>query len=354
MARTYNDLFDKIADFGALYRAWHRVIRGRRGQMDVLHFARDLEPNLIALQESLLAGSYATGPYRHFKVFEPKERAIAALPLRDRIVQHALIETIEPIWEARFIHDSYACRPGKGTHAGADRAQRMLRTVQRTSGAAYVLKADIAGYFPSISHDVLKRLLRRRIACRPTVRLIDDIIDSAADEKSPLPRGIPIGSLTSQFFANVYLHDLDSFVKNDLSVKRYLRYMDDFVVVDESKERLHELRREIDDFLYARLALRFNRKTQVFPVRLGGRALDFLGYRIWPTHRLLRRDSVGRMRKKMKRMAGQYHAGQIDLDRVDRVVASWVGHARHAQTYTLRRRLISGQSFIPPPRRAVK
>jgi len=127
--------------------------------------------------------------------------------------------------------------------------------------------------------------------------------------------------------------------------------MDDFAIVDGDKARLHELRREIDGFLHAHLALRLNSKTQVFPVRPGGRSLDFLGYRIWPTHRLLRRDSVGRMRKKMKRMAQQYHAGLIGLDRVDRVVASWVGHAGHAQTYTLRRKVVSGQVFIPPPRK---
>jgi len=165
MARTYNNLFEQITDFEALHRAWGRVIRGRRSQTDVLRFERDLEPNLIALQESLLAGTYSTGPYRHFKVFEPKERAISALPLKDRIVQHALIEAIEPIWERRFIHDSYACRPGKGAHAGADRAQAMLRAVQREAGCVYVLKADIAKYFPSVSHDALKRLLRRRCAC---------------------------------------------------------------------------------------------------------------------------------------------------------------------------------------------
>jgi len=352
MACTYNNLFEQIADFEALHRAWGRVIRGRRAQADVLRFERDLEPNLIALQESLRLGTYATGPYRHFKVFEPKERAISALPLKDRIVQHALIEAIEPIWERRFIHDSYACRPGKGAHAGADRAQAMLRAVQREAGCIYVLKADIAKYFPSVSHDALKRLLRRRIACAPTLRLIDDIIDSTAEPGDPLPRGIPIGSLTSQLFANIYLHELDGFVKNDLRVKRYLRYMDDFAIVDADKARLHELRREIDGFLHAHLALRLNAKTQVFPVRPGGRSLDFLGYRIWPTHRLLRRDSVGRMRKKMKRMARQYHEGQIDLDRVQRVVASWVGHAGHAQTYTLRRKVVSGQVFIPPPRKA--
>lgn len=351
MAKTYGGIFEKVVDFEELYLAWLRVIRGRRAQSDVLRFERDLEPNLIDIQNSLLWKTYRTGPYRHFKVFEPKERGIAALPLKDRVVQHALIAQLEPIWEPRFIHDSYACRPGKGAHRGADRVQGFMRSTLREQGVLHVLKADVSKYFPSISHDVLKRLLRRRVRCPDALWLIDGIIDSAAEPGDPFPRGIPIGSLASQLFANIYLHELDEFVKYELREKRYLRYMDDFAIIHHDKEHLHRLRREVEDFLHARLALRLNGKTQVFPVATRrGRPLDFLGYRIWPTHRKIRKDSAARMRKKMKRMSRQYQAGNISLDQVDRVVMSWLGHARHAQSYKLRSRIITGVAFRSPPR----
>lgn len=352
MATTYTDIFPTFITFEALHAAWGRVIRGRRMQHDVLEFERDLEPNLIAIQESLIHKTHRTGPYRTFKVFEPKERGVAALPLKDRVIQHSLIAAIEPIWERRFIHDSYACRPDKGAHAGADRVQAFMRQCLREHGQLHVLKADVSKYFPSISHDALKRLLRKRIACRDTLWLLDEIIDSTAEPGDPLPRGIPIGNLSSQLFANIYLHELDEFVKNDLRERHYLRYMDDFAVIHPDKDHLHRVRRDVEDMLWARLGLRLNGKTQVYPVALDhGRPLDFLGYRIWPTHRKLRKDSIRRMKRKMKRMARQYHEGKISLDQVNQVIMSWVGHANHADTYNLRSKLLGETVFRPPPRR---
>lgn len=355
MGKTFTGLYPAITEFEALHAAWRRVIRGRRHQADVLAFERDLESNLIDIQNSLLWKTYRTGPYRNFKVFEPKERFIAALPIRDRIVQHALVAVIGPIFEARFIHDSYACRTGRGVHAGADRAQAFLRAALREHGRIHALKADIARFFPSVCHDVLKRIVRRRIACADTLALIDGIIDSADEPGALMPRGIPIGNLTSQLFANVYLHELDMFVKHELREQRYLRYMDDFVIVGHDKAHLHEVRRAIEDFLHAGLGLRTNAKTQVFPVSVvNGRPLDFLGYRIWPTHRKLRKDSIGRMRRKMKRLARLYHEGRIDLDRIDRVVASWVGHAGHADTYNLRGKVLGEIVLVPQRAREAK
>lgn len=350
MAATFDDLFEQLTTFEALHEAWRRVIRGRRQQLDVIRFETNLEGHLIEIQDSLAWKTYRTGPYRAFKVFEPKERDIAALPLKDRIVQHALVDVISPIWEQRFVTDSYACRPGRGTHAGADRTQQFLREVKRKHGVVYALKADIARYFPSICHDVLKRLLRRHIACADTLWLLDDIIDSTAETGDLMPRGIPIGNLTSQLFANIYLHELDMFVKSVLREKYYVRYVDDFAVIGPDKAHLHDVRREIEAFLRAHLGLHTNHKTQVFPIGVsGGRALDFLGYRIWPTHRLIRKDSVGRMRRKMKRMARLYHQGRIEWDDVQRVVASWIGHAGHANTYRLRKSVLEDVAFVPPP-----
>lgn len=349
MAKTYKDLWPQVTSWEALNDAWSRTARGRRRQRDVIRFKADLEPNLISIQESLLHKTYQTGPYHHFFIYEPKKREIASLPLKDRVVQHALVQTIQPFFESGFIDQSFACREGKGAHKGADTVQRYLREVSRQHGRVCALKADISKYFPSVCHDALKRLVRRRVACPDTLWLIDSILDSAADPGATLPRGIPIGNLTSQLFANVYLDALDRFVKHTLREPYYVRYMDDFTIIHRDKEHLHAARRDIEDFLWAELGLRTNSKTQVFPVGDGGRALDFLGYRIWPTHRALRKDCINRMKRKMKRMARLYHEGRMTWDDIDPVIMSWIGHARHADTYNLRSKVLGGVGFVPPP-----
>lgn len=278
MAKTYKNIYPAIYSFESLYEAYLRARKGKRYRSEVLRFAGHLEGNLIQLQNELIWKMYKTGRYREFYIYEPKLRLVAALPFRDRVIQHALVAAIEPIWESRFIFDSYACRVGKGTHAGADRAQYFLRREQQRSGRIYILKGDINKYFASIDHTILKQLLRRRIACPDTLGLLDEIIDS-----TPNP-GIPIGNLTSQLFANIYLHELDKFVKYTLKEPSYMRYMDDFIVVHHDKAHLQRIRWVVEAFLESRLKLVTNDKTQAFPVAAKtGRALDFLGYKIWPT-----------------------------------------------------------------------
>lgn len=349
MAKTFNNLWPEITSWESLHNAWVKTAKGRTRQRDVIAFRSNLEPNLIEIHQSLIHKTYETGPYHRFHIFEPKRREISSLPLKDRVAQHALISVIEPIFDARMIDQSFACRVGKGAHKGVDTVQRYIRRVKREHGAVYALKADISKYFPSICHDALKRMLHRHITCKDTLWLIDGIIDSSADPGALTPRGIPIGNLSSQLFANVYLNELDYFVKHTLQEPYYARYMDDFVVIHHDKFHLHKMRRAIEDFLWAELGLRTNSKTQVFPVGDGGRALDFLGYRIWPTHRALRKDSINRMKRKMKRMAAKYHRGEITWDDIDPVIMSWIGHARHANTYDLRTKVLGGVGFVPPP-----
>jgi retron-type reverse transcriptase len=349
MKRHFN-LFERIATFEALYRAHLKARRGKRDRVEVMRFTQNLESNLLQLESELLAGTYRTGDYRYFRVFEPKERTIAVLPYRDRVVQHALNSAIEPPFERSFHHDSYACRLGKGMHAGADRAQQFLRQVERSHGRAYVLKADIAKYFNNIDHGVLKRLLRRRIGCPRTLALCDNIIDSSAVIGDLAPKGLPIGNLVSQLWANVYLHELDDFVKHGLRERRYLRYADDFAVIHHDKAHLHRIRHDIEVFLWDQLRLTTNHKTQVFPVsNRNGRGFDFLGYKIWPHRRRVRKDSVLRMRKKMRRLQRHYAQGRIELDDVRQVVASWVGHVSHADSEHLRAELLGQYVFRRPP-----
>lgn len=345
MATTYNKLYPQIYDYAALHAGYLRARRGKRDRAEVRRFEADLEGNLIQLQNELIWGMYETGTYRKFFVDEPKRREIAALPFRDRVVQHALVAVLEPIWEHRFIADSYACRPGRGTHRAADRAQACIRAVKREHGRVYVLKADISKYFASIDHGVLKRLVRRYVGCARTLALLDSIIDSASrGDPSLTPVGMPIGNLTSQLLANVYLHTLDEYAKHTLRERHYVRYMDDFVIIHHDKAHLHRVRADIERFLQWELRLRTNRKTQVSPVTAAV-PLDFVGYRIYATHRRLRVDSIKRIKTSMRRLQRGYARGEIALPDIQPVVQSWVAHASHANTYGLRRSLLGSFAF---------
>lgn len=346
MAKTYKNLFPLVYDFEALHAAYVRARRGKRAREEVARFEQDLEGNLITLQNELIWGTYRVGTYRTFKVYEPVARAGASLPFRDRVVQHALVAAIEPIWERRFIADTYACRRGRGTHRGADRAQAMLRAVKREHGHVYVFKADIAKYFASIDHAILKRLLRRRIACKQTLALLDQLIDSANGLYGAYGVGLPLGNLTSQLCANIYLHELDEFVKHALHERRYVRYMDDFIIVHHDKDYLQRARKLVEEFLWQRLRLRTNYKTQIFPVAtVQGRALDFLGYRIWPTHRRLRKSSISRIKRTLHGLSRRFADGTVSLERVRQSIASWVAHASHADSMGLRRALLGAFAF---------
>jgi retron-type reverse transcriptase len=338
MAKTFTHLFESIVDFGNLHAAYLKARRGKRYAADVLRFGANLEEELLALRAELQQGVYQTGRYNVFTVYEPKERQIAALPFRDRVVHHALCRVIEPIWEARFMRDSYACRVGKGTHAGADRLTQFLqRAARRWDDEVYVLKMDVRSYFPSVNHAILLSLLRRHIACDRTLGLITEIIESWPVAGGEF--GLPIGNLTSQLCANVYLHELDVFVKQQLRVEMYVRYMDDAVVVDRDKHALQATRVRIAQFLAERLMLQLNSKTQVFAAAQG---VSFLGYRLWATHRLLREGSIRRMRRKIRAFRWRLIHGELVFKEMDASVQSWLGHARHANTYRLRRRVLSG------------
>ena len=340
MAKTYNNLYPLIYDFENLYRAYLKARRNKRYQQEVLAFTANLEENLLQIQNELIWKTYRTGPYRFFYVHDPKTRLVAALPFKDRVVQHALCNIIEPIFESRFIYDSYACRVGKGTHAGADRVTQFLRIAQRKWERVYCLKGDIVQYFPSINHAILKAIIRKRIACPDTLWLIDEIIDSGGDG-SDCPRGLPIGNLTSQLWANVYLDQLDHFVKEVLREKYYVRYMDDFVILSGDKKHLWDIKHQIEDFLADKLDLRLNGKTGIWPISQG---IDFLGYRIWPTHRLVRKSSIKRMKRKLKVFQRKYREGRIDLDKINATIQSWIGHVSYANSYNLRRKLF--RAFI--------
>ena len=323
-------MYDRIIAFDNLHNAALRCLKGKRSAPAALRYMQHLEENLHNTHNHLLHGSYHPGGYEEFYVFEPKQRLISAPRFSDRVIHRAIVDVLEPIIDQRFIFDSYACRKGKGVHAGADRVQHWMRVVKRQHGALFCLKADISKYFASIDHAVLKGILRRHVGCERTRALLDTIIDSSPGAPGV---GIPLGNLTSQLFANLYLNELDRYAKHDLGIRYYARYMDDFVVLHHSKSQLHQWRALIEAFLWGSLRLSANSKTQVFPIGMaGGRALDFLGYRIYPTHRLLRKSSIKRIRYKLRR----FNDAPILCAARDACVQSWCAHAAHANTYRLR------------------
>jgi retron-type reverse transcriptase len=346
VAKTYSGLMAQIATFDALHAAYMKARRGKRRSLPCRRFEQDLEGSLIQLQNELMWGEYRIGSYRYFLVHEPKTRQVAALEMfRDRVVQHAIMAVIEPIWEGRFISDSYACRTGKGTHAGADRVQAMMRECLRKHGKLYALKADIRKYFASINHAKLKLLLRKRIADQALMNVLDDIIDSYSEQGCP-GQGLPIGNLTSQLFANIYLDDFDQWIKCRRQERWYARYMDDFVVLSHDKRHLHALRLDIERWLGENLALETNHKTGVFPVaHKHGRGLDFLGYHLWPDRRRLRKASLRRFKRRVRKLQRDYACGNANLADIHQQLNSMIAHARHGDAMPVIKKTLNSAVF---------
>ena len=340
--KTWKHLYPEICSFANLYEAARKAQRGKRCRPDVFAFHARLEDNLLSLQRELEERRWHPGPYRTFYVQEAKRRLICAAPYRDRVVHHGLCNVIEPLFDKTFIFDSYACRKGKGTHAAADRYTSFSRQ------ASYVLKCDVARYFPSIRHEVLYGQLARRIADKDTLWLCARILDSwgGTDMLWPYGQGLPIGNQTSQFFANVYLNEFDHWLKQDLRCERYIRYVDDFVILEDDKRRLGALIPWIEERLETIGARLHARKRTIFPVTEG---CDFMGYRMWPEYRRLRPMNGYRFQRKLKKLARGYRAGTISRENARASVMSWIGHARHADTWGLRRAVFSRVSFSGGP-----
>jgi RNA-directed DNA polymerase len=345
MTRTFKHLYPQIYDLNNLWLAWRAARRGgKRKWPSVASFEVDLEQNLWALHEELRDKTYQPGPYRHFTIQEPKPRRISAAPFRDRVVHHALMQVTWPIFEARMIDDSYACRVGKGTHAALDRCQHFAR------GHPYVLQCDVVQFFPSVDLTILAGQLGRHIACPDTLWLIDRILASGVGVLSEhydmvyfpgddllaatRPRGLPIGNLTSQNWGNVYLNDLDQFIKHELSCRAYLRYCDDFLLFADDKAMLWAWRAEIIGKLAELRLTLHTERAQVFPVKAG---IPWLGFRVFPTHRRLKRSNVKTFIQRLRAQRDAYRAGEIGLGDVQQSLQAWIAHASHGNTYRLRR-----------------
>jgi hypothetical protein len=336
-------MFDAITDWDNLWRAYRLAARGKRRRGSAAAFEHQVADRLVGLQAELRAKTYRPGAYRHFLIHEPKRRKISAAPFRDRVVHHALCNLIEPLFEARFIRESYANRAGKGTHRAVDRLQHWARRHR------YVLRADVVQHFPSLDHAILRGKLARQIDDEDVIWLVDVILASGAgvlaDEyrmayfpgddlfAACRPRGLPIGNLTSQFWSNVYLSDFDWFVLRELGCGAYLRYVDDFALFSDSKATLWAWKQAIVCRLARERLTIHEAQAQVLPSACG---IPWLGFVVYPTHRLLKRRNAVNFTRRLDANLDAYAAGEISFAELDASVKGWVNHVRYADSWGLR------------------
>lgn len=350
--KRYGNLYEQIYDFENLYQAYLEARKNKRYRAEVLEFSANLEENLIQIQNELIWKMYQVGRYREFFVYEPKKRLIMALPFKDRVVQWAIYIILNPLFNKTFIEHSYACRVGKGTHRAADKLQYWLRAVDRKPDKYYYLKMDISKYFYRVDHEVAIKILERKIKDKDVIWLFRKIIEND-DVPFGLPlgmepgdctkdmrlydKGMPIGNLTSQLLANIYLNELDQFCKQELGIKYYIRYMDDFIILHHDKQYLHRVKMEIEHFLNNTIKLHLNNKTCIRPISVG---LEFVGFRMWPTHRKLKKKSAIKIKRSLKYLRKAYARGEVELSEVSLAVLGYLKILEHCDSYYLRQAIL--------------
>jgi retron-type reverse transcriptase len=349
--KRYGGLWPQVIDWQNLLLAAAKAQRGKRDRRCVQRFNFDQEQSLCRLQDALSSGAWCLGSFTTHWITRPKPRMISAAPYPDRVVHHAIMNVLEPLLDRHFHPHSYACRQGKGTHAAADRVQRLMRR------NTHLLQCDVRKFFPSIDHEILKDVFRQRIKDRRLLSVLDRLVDGANTQERTMEwfegddlltpasrrRGLPIGNLTSQWFSNWYLDELDHHLTSGLGIGGYVRYCDDFMLFHNDRERLKDARAVVQDRL-AGLRLRLHEhKTAITPSRAGA---TFVGFRIWPTHRLLRKQNVHAFRRRVRWMQAAYQAGRLDWDAVKTRLNSWIGHASMADSRHLIKRISREWVFL--------
>lgn len=301
-----HNLFDQIISIENLFLAWKEFLRGKRKKPEVQHFEFNLEDNLFQLHRDLMARNYEPLPYKDFHVNDPKSRHIHKANIRDRVLHQAVFRVLYPIFDKEFIFDSYSCRFDKGVHTAVNRLAGFLRKVGRNNRrVVYALKCDVAKFFDSIDHEILLNLIERKIKDEETLWLVKKIVDSYGCEEG---RGLPLGNVTSQLFANIYLHELDFFAKHILRTKYYTRYCDDFVFLGTNSDYSTMLG-QIREFLERRLKLNLHSKKVI--ISKYSRGIDFLGYVLRPYYRILRTRTRRRLLRKINNVNAPSYLGVL-------------------------------------------
>lgn len=330
------DTFEEIISVDNLLTAWQGFLPGKRKRADVRKFSQALMHNILTLHQDLADGSYCHGSYEAFRVSDPKPRNIHKATVRDRLLHHAIYRSLYASFDNLFIHDSYSCRDNKGTHRAFMQLVRRARKVSNNyTGCCFALKMDIRKFFESINHETLLWLLRKRIADENTLHLLENIIRSFEHDPGS---GMPLGNLTSQLFANVYMDPLDKFVKHHLKARYYIRYADDFLILSSSRDELMGYFVEIWRFLREEL------KLELHPSKISLRKLswgiDFVGYVARPHYGVPRRKTVKRMFSKLKFL------WETDSPHLEASVQSYLGHLKHVSAYQKSEKLKSTFQFL--------
>ncbi len=324
---TGHEIFAKITSLENLCTAWSAFKIGKEQRQDVREFGFCLEDNLFALYEDLQSGRYRHGQYTSFLLHDPKLRFIQKATVRDRVVHHAVARVLTPLFDPMFIHNSYANRNGKGSHAAVRRFRTCAWKLSRNNTkTVWVLQCDIRKFFASVDHAVLLSLLARRVRDNKAISLLEEIIRSVNTEQGV---GIPLGNLTSQLFSNVYLHPLDWYVQQTLEVKSYIRYADDFMLVDRSEAFLQSMIPLIETFVRNTLQLQLH--PQKVTLKKWHQGIDFLGYVSFPYHTILRTKTKKRLLKKVHRKQCQVQQGALPPISFCQTVQSYLGVVRHCR-----------------------
>jgi retron-type reverse transcriptase len=329
MVATYDNLYGTLCSYDNLHLAFKKARKRKSHKLYVLEFESALENNLKKLQQEILTETYKPEPLKTFIIRDPKTRKISKSHFRDRVIHHAICNIIEPIFEKVFICDSFANRKGKGVHSALKRFDNFKRKVSgNNTKPCYVLKADIRHYFDTVDQEILIGIISRKIKDEKLINLIRKILANHKSDK--IGKGMPLGNLTSQFFANVYLNELDYFVKHRLKAKYYLRYVDDFVILHSSKSILEYYKATIDGFLRKQLKLELHPdKSKIKQLNYG---VGLLGYRVFYYHKLLRKTNIRKFLKRLSTLEGK--------ERIMEHLMGWFGYALHANTYGLRCRIL--------------
>lgn len=344
--KTYKNLYVKLCSFENLKLAYKKARKGKSKKQYVKAFEENLEENLQKIKRELENQNYKPRELRRFILRDPKTRVIYASEFRDRVVHHALCNIIEPIFEKTFIHDSYANRKGKGTHAALKRLDQFKRKVtgngqlvkkakDNNMVTGYVLKADIKHYFDTVDHKVMLNLIKKKIKDEKALWVAQKILEN--HKCKILNKGMPIGNLTSQLFANIYLNGLDHFIKEELKAKYYIRYMDDFVILHRNKGILKAYKNKISEFLKTVKLELHAEKSKVFSLHRG---VNFLGFRVFYHHKLLKKSNILILERRLQNFEKLYRKHKISSEKILESVEGWFAYAKTGNTFKLRSAII--------------
>lgn len=352
--KKFNISYEQIAYYKNIYAAYLDARKGKSERNEIMRFSLELDKNLNSLFKDMQEGKYKVSGYRIIYIYVPKKRLIMALQFRDRVLQWAIYRLLNPMYEKIYIPDSYGCRKEKGREKAAIRLQYWLRQVDRKPVQFYYLKLDISKFFYRVDHAILLDILKRRIKDKRLMELFRIIINSEKRafglplgidpcEVDPcemlFDKGMPIGNLTSQMFANIYMNELDQYLKHDLHLKYVIRYMDDCIILHDDKVELWKIQRKIEIFLIEKLKLNLNQKTVIRPTTC---SVDFVGYILNKDEIRLRAATVKRMRSRIKYITKAYERGEMALKEVNATMQSYFGLVKHCTNEGLKENIING------------